>query len=433
MSLSDDDCRASIGEFERLEIIWPEWTDVIAEINHAEIGAISDAVSSIRGEIYVEAERLSTRVNQYNALKIWIDGINAEKGKAAVATRLKTGLENALGIVRNKRHEYTQSVLNGIADEANRLYQVVHPGESIGLSKLEIETGRRASVSQKGNFHGHDDVPPQALLSESHMDTLGFCVWLALVKKEKPEDTVLVIDDVFTSVDSVHLTRIVELLTDECENFRQVIVTTHYLNWWQRYGGGATAARNVERIKLARWTFEHGMGCRHQPLDTEELKSVLENRQYPECQAIASKAGIMLEKTLDHITEQFACRVARNPNNEYTLGVLMDGSSDLFRRHLRVSLRHENEDGEVWTAVELTTQYQRVKDIEFIRNQVGCHFNLTGLDIADADVINFGEATLELVKGLTCLECGMIPSRTLPDKTGYRCKCNNMRLNPFTA
>jgi hypothetical protein len=83
----------------------------------------------------------------------------------------------------------------------NRLFRAIHPGENIGLVQLKMEEERHGSVSQSGVFHGHNDVPPQAAFSESHLDTLGFCVWLALAKRESAEQTVLLIDDIFSSVD----------------------------------------------------------------------------------------------------------------------------------------------------------------------------------------------------------------------------------------
>ncbi len=425
----------SIVSVTDLHLTWPAWSDEATGIDTVSLGAVCKSVSGIRDTLESESDLLTVQINQYNSLKLWVEGIEEYKEAGVAAARLRDRLEQALALVREKRIAFTQAILDEISDEANRLYQRIHPGEFIGLSKLEMDTARKASVNQKGNFHGYNDVPPQAVLSESHMDTLGFCVWLALVKKDNPQDKVVIVDDIFTSVDSVHLTRIVELLDDECAHFRQFIVTTHFRNWWQRYLGGTAPGRNVELIELGRWTFERGIQLNRPPLTIDELKSGL-SAPFSNRQNIAAAAGILLERSLDQITEQFGCRVARNARNEFTLSVLLDGSKTLFSGPLRVKLNTNwaNSAAEtVWQEKQLSREHVAVKDSAFVRNQVGCHYNAQGLDIADADVIRFGELTLALVEPLICPKCGMIPRRQLPDGTGYRCQCNNLELRPLSA
>jgi len=118
-----------------------------------------------------------------------------------------------------------------------------------------MDEARKGSVHQTGTFHGHCDIPPQAVFSESHLDTLGFCVWLALTKKESPENTILLIDDIFTSVDASHLIRIIELLNAERRNFLQMIVATHFRLWRDH----CQNAHNIQRIQLGTWTAEKGL------------------------------------------------------------------------------------------------------------------------------------------------------------------------------
>src|SRR5690606_40582059 len=63
-------------------------------------------------------------------------------------------------------------------------------------------------------FGGKKDAPPQAYFSDSHLDTLGLCVFLALAERDAPEEKLLVLDDVLGSVDEPHVERIIGMVYD---------------------------------------------------------------------------------------------------------------------------------------------------------------------------------------------------------------------------
>lgn len=433
--IKDTAVASSLSEIRALEVVWPEWGSPLVNDDIIALAGICEQFVAIGEVLDARADLLSKQVGLRSMLKRLLGGVADEQDKRSTAERILTGLRRAAEILRDQRIEYTQAILDSISEEADRLYQQIHPDESIGLSRLRMITDRNSSIEQEGNFHGHDDVPPQAFLSESHMDTLGFCVWLALVKKEQPENRIVIMDDIFTSVDSVHLTRIIDLLADECSNFLQVIATTHYRNWFNRYVGGQATGQNTELIQLGPWAIAKGISHIRPPLSVVELRELLV-APFPDRRAIASTAGILLERTLNQITEQYCCRVARNPRNEFTMSVLLNGSTKLFQNQLQVKVNANWEDEHaelVWNEVRLKDQHFRVKNTTFVRNQVGCHYNVDGMDIADRDVVGFGQLTLELVEPLICPKCGMIPRKRHPDGTGYRCQCNNLELRPLKA
>ena len=65
--------------------------------------------------------------------------------------------------------------------------------------------------------------------------------------------------------------------------------------------------------------------------------------------------------------------------------------------------------------------FTKLKQIAFIRNQVGAHFNLAGLDISDAEVEAFANLTVELAQTLSCGVCGQIPGKK--GENHYECSC----------
>ena len=144
---------------------------------------------------------------------------------------LLPNLQRALEITEEERKRFTDGVLGKIANEVGRMYEAVHPGEGLNKIKLELNQSRRASMDIGTTFGGKDGLPPQAYFSQSHLDTLGLCVFLALAALEQPEDTILILDDVLASVDEPHVDRVIALLYDEVAKFRHCIVTTHYGPW----------------------------------------------------------------------------------------------------------------------------------------------------------------------------------------------------------
>jgi chromosome segregation ATPase len=173
-----------VPELVALNIAWPSWEQATDDMDA--LVAICGQLEPIQPTLEQQRESAQRDVNQFNSIRQWWNGIKEANEKMADLDRIRDGLQRAYEIVHEKRVAFTQGILDDIRQEADRLFQEIHPGENIGLEQLKMEEQRRGSVSQTGTFNGHNDVPPQAVFSESHMDTLGFCVWLALAKREAP-------------------------------------------------------------------------------------------------------------------------------------------------------------------------------------------------------------------------------------------------------
>jgi hypothetical protein len=309
-----------------------------------------------------------------------------------------------------------------IAGECNTLYACIHPNEKLAISKLSLDKKKRASLNQFSTFEGHDDVPPQAYFSESHLDTLGFCFWLALIKRENPnKDAIIVFDDIFTSVDAQHMNRIVQLITDESKNFAQVFITTHQRLWQDMYRYQQASAKLIQMIELQGWSLSKGISNFETRLAVDEIIAFIAAAPFDR-QITASKAGILLEAILDHLSLQYRCRVARSANGNYTLGELLDGTSKLLDK---LKILHVNDES---IKEKDTTDYilfvdikNEIRSLNFLRNQVGAHFNLSGTYISDADIKKFANLTVNLGKMISCSVCGQIPNKKM--ETHYQCSC----------
>jgi len=338
----------------------------------------------------------------HRALSLSLRALTELREKALLQQDIVQRLEAMLNGVRDTRKTFTQEIFDDVAVEAQRLYSLVHPGEPLGLSGLYVDPARRASLLQIGTFHGHDAIHPQGFYSEAHLDTLGFCFWLAVVKRSDP-DAIIVLDDVFTSVDAAHLSRIDQMLRSEIKSrsrpqgaFAQIIVVTHYRGWLEKFR--AEMPDDVEIKELVRWTIAHGIRVHNTLPHTAELRAKLDT-PYLDRQGAASQAGVILEQLLDDLTLTLRMDFPRTPRGEYTLDPLLKTVTGSTRKFMT---RHPGASAPLpWSPV-----LKRLNDLSFIRNQVGAHFNLAALDVSDQDVTELGEATLALAQLLTCPGCG---------------------------
>lgn len=399
------------------------------------VNTISICIDTLRSR-HMELQK---DINQHNAIKNHYNNIVGRAENASHVEKVLEALQKTLEIIHSKRIEFTQTILDEVAGECNSLYSRIHPNEPLGNCTLSLDPDRRHSLHQRAEFERQQGIPPQAYFSDSHLDTLGFCVWLSIAKRGIAQDTIIVLDDVFTSVDSVHLRRIVELLTDEAENFDQVIITTHYRQWRDRYRYMQSASGNVHLIELHRWSLERGVRACNSKLVLEELREALGKEPFDR-QDIASRAGILLESIFDTLALQYGCRTRHTRNDDHTLMELSNGCSGLFRKlqigkshqlaHLPLTVEQiraaQEEDFTITCPLDT---FSGIKDSSFVRNQVGCHYNLSGMGISDEEVERFGNDVLSLATAITCQNCGTIPGRK--EGTHFGCPCGLTKLMPL--
>lgn len=296
------------------------------------LAKFAKAADNNRTNLQTEEQRLQRQIGQINMVATLLTSHDKAVAESVGLEQQAKRLFRAAEIVRETRIAFTDGILASVAKETNRLYGLIHPGEPIALSKLELDKARKASLIQLSRFEGKVDVPPQAYFSESHLDTLAFCFWLAVAKRESPgKDAVLVLDDVFTSVDAQHLSRISQLIVDEAQHFAHILLTTHQRRWRDVFRNQQGAGKRAQLIELQRWSLSGGIRAYRTRLALDQLIASVNAAPF-ERQRVANEAGILLEAMLDHLALKYRCRVPRTYDNAYTLGELLDGSATLFKK-----------------------------------------------------------------------------------------------------
>lgn len=226
-------------------------------------GAI-DAVLAYRKTLETTLDANQKTLNQLNAIKSHLEVLASGDAELRDRQQLAIRLGRILEVVERERKRYVSELMNNIAESVATLYARIHPDEPLGHPSFHVKEQFAGSLELRANFAAKTGVPPAAYYSESHLDTLGLCVYLALAKHAGAGNALVVMDDVLTSVDDAHLDRIIKLLVDEAPNFGYLIITTHSRSWYDRMCTPQGMSADV--IELYGWGLECGIRHRRRPL-----------------------------------------------------------------------------------------------------------------------------------------------------------------------
>lgn len=421
-----------LKELTDMKIQWADYEDLLTHTD------TSDAIEAKARALWTIAlpcrQPLANRrqleqksINQKNAIKGHHDTHTEKLKTAEEFAGLSEKLNKAVAIVSRQRKNYVEGVLAAIAGEVERLYTKLHPGEGIGKIRFYLKPNAIGSLEFDAQFLTAPEVPPQAYYSDSHLDTLGICVFLALTKHFMTDNTIVVLDDVLTSVDGTHLDRFMELLHDEASNLNQVIVTTHYRPWKDRYRYARGPVAKIQVIELRAWSISKGIQTDDAPTALAELKAGLAHAKFDR-QGIASKAGIQLENVLDFLTYQYRCRMPRQTDPNYSLGDLATGIDSALGKVLRVL--KPGPAGQSKAEHLLKPEINDATAQTWVRNRAGCHFHSLGSEISDADIRDFGAKVVSLSDTIICKKCQCFPTRR-PTGSHWQCECGETELYPL--
>jgi energy-coupling factor transporter ATP-binding protein EcfA2 len=423
--------QTSFTEVSALGIDWPSYGDFFAgasESTARESAArmLWAAASPCRQSLSLRKRKEEKSLSLHNAIKGHYETHTKKLAAAEAHEALSGRLSAALEIVLQRRKGYVEEILHSISSEVERLYTALHPGEGIGKVRFYLKPNAIGSLEFDAEFQGESALPPQAYYSESHLDTLGVCVFLALARHFMTDNTVVILDDVVTSADGPHLDRFMKLLHEEAPHLNQVIVTTHFRTWRDRYRNARGPAANTQVIELRMWSIDWGIQSDEAVTAIKELRTCLTAKKMDR-QAVASKAGIQLESILDFLTFQYSCKMPRQADPNYTLGALAAGIDGKLGKLLK-SVRSDASEPKIETSLKVLIDDATSKN--WIRNRAGCHFSNLGSEISDLEVKEFGDKVLALAEALICPKCEIFP-QIKPSGSFWQCGCGSVELHPL--
>lgn len=422
----------SLDEIKSMRIDWEKNKDLLKQTESYDEKYYSGSIKlykelkSTKKEIEKGLSSSRETLRQITAIKTNLETRNEKKILASESEKKLKKLTDLHSIVEKTRKDFLDSVLAEISNTIDEYYQKMHPDEGIGKIKCFMKSGGISSLDILAKFHSVEDIPPAAYYSESHLDTLGVCVFIALAKHYNSDGTVLVFDDILTSVDVEHLERFMTLLSDLGDEFEQIILTTHYRPLRERYRYARGAVGNVSIKELRNWDIDKGMFGENTENYLTDLKKYLSDKGFDR-QIAASKGGVLLEELLDHLSFTYQFKLPRRSHPPYTIADLFVGLTKKTSAALKIE---EVITGSPNKETMIKPILDKLENKSWIRNAVGAHYNQMGMELSDKEIKEFGETVVNFAETMICEKCSEIPGR---DKSGsyFECKCKIKRLHPL--
>lgn len=245
-----------------------------------------------------------------------------------------------------------QQIFTQIAETVLTYYKRLHDfgegDEASECTALELKPtsraaagGLRLAIQFLGIANSKD---PREFLSEGHLDSLGLCLFLAAVRIFNPPGSLLVLDDVLTSIDREHRRRVGELLFSDFHDF-QIILTTHDEHWHDLLASTARA-RGVQDawryIKIEGWSVDAGPTLSVVESSWDFIDAHLTEAGY---RSLGGPFRLVIEDFLKRTAAKLELKVRFKPDGNYTGGdFVAAGIQDRIRDEL-IKVGNEEQAG----------------------------------------------------------------------------------------
>jgi hypothetical protein len=337
----------------------------------------------------------------------------ARRKEASILARRSLAADQLHAHAEAARKAAVQKIADRVATQANAFYEAIHPGEGIATSKLTVRQATSASIQLSSSFDGHEG-PPLLYYSESHLDTLGLCYFLAIRKLEvasSPTFRLLLVDDVLHSVDAEHRTRLARLLKANFDD-HQLVLVTHDKHFYDRlraiFGGG------YKYVAISGWDLEYGPRLSDPSTD---LDRVIEpkSRVGKSHEEVAAAGGRFFEWLLKDLTEQLQVALQARFSREHDIGSMWPSlAKKLGQRKTFVA--------------KYPSLVKDLNDNAWVRNRIGAHDNETESSITPQEVTAFIYQLAALYHAVVCSQCGSTIQRSQTD--AWQCRCSRLQYDP---
>ncbi len=340
--------------------------------------------------------------------------INSMKKASELLTQQQQSMELIYNEFVKKQREGLCSFLESISKDINELYLFMNDSENV--SEIELvpldEDDEFVGITLQFKFHGKSESPPHKYLSESHLNCLGICLFLASVKAFNKLNRFIVLDDVISSFDTNHRARFARLLVERFSDY-QIFLLTHEKDWFELVSNMVKGESWL--IKKMRWDHDAGASI-EEPLT--DIKARIENKLRS---SDPSDLGNVIRKYLEHFLKdvcfnlEVKVRFLFNEHNESRM------SNELLSE-LKSKLKDRK------CELKDQTVFDRLNASMFLGNRTSHDSTFSeGID----DLKMFWGDVLELEKFCRCGQCNNLISKKQYDavENTVRCSCGNLKYS----
>lgn len=331
---------------------------------------------------------------EYNEIKEEIPTINS---KYELSSNLKQQFNEA-------KENYINNLINEVEKDVDRFYNFIHEDDEISSVDMTLNGASKLRF-YINSFGQHAD--PRSFSSEGHLDSLGICIFLALMKKHNPLNFI-VLDDVITSVDLTHKDKIARLITSEFKHYK-ILITTHNPLWaeqLQRICEGY--GRNYEILQITNWQLGIGPNIKNHDNNSETIMKYLDDYEY---NAAANTSRRFLEYLLSSFCENHSVNL--KIKEKYTSGDLKS-PVEIKSKEIVKETNLEEYLNYLWKEFNL---------YDYVGNKLS-HHNKDAYFLTGPEVVPFCELVIELNKALNhCIDC-KYKSELIFDNTTNEINCS---------
>ena len=308
--------------------------------------------------------------------------------------------------LKSAKQSVVQSVYNSLQERIESYYKKLHPNEDFANIRLVVDTAHRASATLAIDSLGATDEDPRAYSSEGHLDSLGLVIFLAFAKEFQEQFPVLILDDVVTTIDAQHRSRICDLLCDEFGEW-QVVVTTHDRNWFEELKEASRVRGRSDKVlarHISEWTREQGPVL--VPYQSR-VGYVAECLKRADTEGAANHARSQLESVLKKIAEGTGASVRYRASGRYESQELLDSVRCRVKQMSNAEFRNR-----------MLSALDSLEAVRFIGNFLS-HDNPDALGLSVSEVSSFCSAVDALETAFSCPTCGRKLVYDIPGKQTY--------------
>jgi hypothetical protein len=390
-----------------------------------ELSAFETVVSALPEPNKQDAARDWLTVAQ-ERLEVWREAMRKLKSARANA---KTARD-----VYDVYSTTSDQVLSGLYTDVNKHFTALY-----GFVNRDDEEHFKAklvpSLGKLGfdvDFYGRGYFPPGAYHSEGHQDTMGLCLYLALMKHlHGTSFSFAVLDDVLMSVDAGHRREVCALLKKEFPH-TQFVITTHD-PIWLRHMKTEGLIGDAAAVQFRGWSVDQGPHRWDNHDVWAEIENYLKNT---DVRAAAALLRHYLEYTAAELCHHLRASVEYHGDAKYQLGELLPAATS----RLKEVLKRARDAAVSWDQKELAdaigkraADFARLvtaSNVEQWQVNAAVHFN-TWENLSPSDFGPVVKAFRELIAAFFCPECGaclrLSPEREKPES--IRCACGTTNLN----
>lgn len=390
---------------ENIDLVIPDRISSLDEIRRACVVNLKTKKATL---VPPDSSKLEAAIDLLERGIVSYQDISISENAVVKASRLASQSTIVKNAFSRARESAIQKVFDQISDTVLNYYQRLHNcteiGEESECTALEIKPtsraatgGLRLAIQFLGLVNKKD---PRVFLSEGHLDSLGLCLFLATVHIFNPPGTLLVLDDILTSIDKEHRRRVGELLFQEFSNY-QVILTTHDDHWYELLQSSAIAwgrQANWRFIKVRGWCLDSGTTQSEIDGSWSFVDSHLTEEEYRE---LGGSFRLILEDFLKRTADKLEVKVRFKIDGKYTSG---DFAFAGIQNTIRERLIEKTPDEEIGICTDIGRVFGQGDLVNFLS-----HDNPGRLEVTLSQAQDFVQGLRDLTR--RCEEHKLIKGR----------------------